>query len=340
MSIVLVAIAVVFICLLILTTSVVIQPSEYSQFELERRYRNGDAGVEQQRERMLAFDDLISLQRVIGALLLVISVIMLVVAAGWLIGIPLAVLLALQYGALARIGFIHTLGQKAYDKYESKILQLIKRYPKVMQVLRTLKTTTPEISLHSREELLDLVTRASGQVLSRDERALVTNGLLFVDRKVSEVMTPRSVIDTIKKGEILGPLVLDDLHKTGHNRFPVIDGDLDHVVGVLLLRDVLTLDTTRKHTAKVETAMDPRVYYIHESQSLEHALAAFLKTRHHLFVVVNEYRETVGILSLEDVIEALLGRKINDEFDTHDDLRVVAARNPRGNNSPPKSHDV
>jgi CBS domain containing-hemolysin-like protein len=86
--------------------------------------------------------------------------------------------------------------------------------------------------------------------------------------------------------------------------------------------------------------MDPKVYYIHEDQTLEHALAAFLKTHHHLFVVVNEYRETVGILCLEDVIEALLGRKIVDEFDAHDDLRAVAAHNPRSNNSSSKSHDV
>lgn len=340
MSIMLVAIVVIFICLLILVTAMTIRPSEYSQFELERRHRSGDAEIERQRERMLYFDDLVSLQRAVGALLLVVSVILLVVAAGWLIGILLAVVLALEYGAFARIGFVHRTAQNIYDKYEPAVIAFIKRYPKVLVVLRTLKTAPPDVSLHSREELLDLVSRASGQVLSHNERALVTNGLTFVDRKVSEVMTPRSVIDTIKKGEILGPLVLDDLHKTGHSRFPVIDGDLDHVVGVLLLRDVLTLDTSRKHTAKVETAMDPKVYYIHENQSLEHALAAFLKMRRHLFVVVNEYRETVGILCLEDVIEALLGRKINDEFDTHDDLRAVAARNPRSNNLPPKSHDV
>lgn len=78
--------------------------------------------------------------------------------------------------------------------------------------------------------------------------------------------------------------------------------------------------------------MDKKVFYIHQDQSLQQALAAFLRTRHHLFVVINEYRETVGLLSLEDVIEALLGRKINDEFDVYDDLRKVAEVNPQKNN--------
>jgi CBS domain containing-hemolysin-like protein len=86
--------------------------------------------------------------------------------------------------------------------------------------------------------------------------------------------------------------------------------------------------------------MKPRVLYIREDQTLQHALAAFLRTHHHLFIVVNEFRETVGLVTLEDVIEALLGRKIIDEFDAHDDLRAVALRNPRDNNEPEKGQDV
>ena len=80
--------------------------------------------------------------------------------------------------------------------------------------------------------------------------------------------------------------------------------------------------------------MEKRVFYIREDQTLQHALNAFIRTHHHLFVVVNEYRETVGVLSLEDVMEALLGHEIVDEFDAHDDLRKVAERNPRKNNQP------
>jgi CBS domain containing-hemolysin-like protein len=86
--------------------------------------------------------------------------------------------------------------------------------------------------------------------------------------------------------------------------------------------------------------MEKKVYYIHQDQTLDAALAAFLKTRHHLFVVVNGYRETAGLLCLEDVIEALLGRQIIDEFDLHDDLRAVAEREAKHNNRSPHGIDV
>ena len=86
--------------------------------------------------------------------------------------------------------------------------------------------------------------------------------------------------------------------------------------------------------------MEKRVFYINQEQTLDRALAAFIKTRHHLFVVVNGYRETAGILTLEDTIEALLGREIVDEFDVHDDLRVVAARSAKGNNDSPHGTNV
>jgi CBS domain containing-hemolysin-like protein len=200
---------------------------------------------------------------------------------------------------------------------------------------------TPEtninVRLSSREELHHLV-ETSGSLLSADEKALISHSLTFNDRAVKKIMTPRSVIDSISHKELLGPLVLDDLHKTGHSRFPVVDGDIDHVVGMLHIQDLLTLDTKRSTTAA--KAMEPRVFYVREDQTLKYALTAFLRTHHHLFVVVNEFRETVGLLSLEDVIEALIGRKIIDEFDAHDDLRAVAAHNPRGNNHPEKREDV
>jgi len=134
------------------------------------------------------------------------------------------------------------------------------------------------------------------------------------------------VVDTVPQHEILGPLVLDGLHKTGHSRFPVISSDIDHVVGILHLRDVLTIDSSKKHTARVDTAMSKKVLYIRQDHTLSQALSAFLRTHHHLFIVINEFSETVGILTLEDTLEALLGHKIVDEFDAHDDMRAVAAR--------------
>ena len=70
--------------------------------------------------------------------------------------------------------------------------------------------------------------------------------------------------------------------------------------------------------------MSPKVFFVHEELDLSHALNGFIKTKHHLFIVVNNFEEFVGILTIEDVLEQLLGRQIVDEFDAYENLREVA----------------
>jgi CBS domain containing-hemolysin-like protein len=338
MMLILLFLEIAVLCLLIIVTGVIPRTTQVSKFELERRKSNGDraAAAAMQREALLA--DVFSLQRVLSALLLVIFVLLSVVAFGWLLGVILSVIVALEYGKLARVGLWQRQAQKLYEKHEQQILHFVEKFAGVLGIMRnTLPQSDTGVRLSSREELHHLV-ETSGSLLSADEKSLISHSLVFDSRSVKEIMTPRGVIDSISHKELLGPLVLDDLHKTGHSRFPVVDGDIDHVVGMLHIQDLLTLDTKRSTT--VGKAMEPRVFYVHENQTLKHALTAFLRTHHHLFVVVNEFRETVGLVSLEDVIEALIGHKIVDEFDAHDDLRAVAAHNPRGNNHPEKREDV
>ena len=333
-----VIILVVVFALLLLAAGVRPLRTSLSQFELSRRQNVGDASAVAMARREKLLDDVISLQRTGVALLLVVAVMLSVAAFGWLIGTLVAVAIALEYGAIARLQPVQVRVQRLYERYETAILNFIERFPFAWRLLRGVSLEMSQrTKLDSREELEYLVTE-SGALLDGNERKLILHSLKFNDRTVSEVMIPKSMIDSIDKKELLGPLVLDDLHKTGHSRFPVIDKDIDHVVGILHIQDLLTISAKRSET--VEKTMMPRVFYIREDQTLQHALSAFLRTHHHLFVVVNEYRETVGLISLEDVIEALLGRKIVDEFDAHDDLRAVALRNPRGNNHTSTGKDV
>ncbi len=309
-----------------------------SQFELERRTRRGEKAAIATVRRETLLVDVVSLQRICMALLLIASVLLAVARYGWTLGTVIAVIIAIGYGSIARLAFIQKRSQKLYEKHESSILRLVERFPKLFALLRSMPAAnSADNRLESREELVHLVGE-SGQLLTANQKQLIMHSLTFDDQLVETIMTPRSVIDFVPKSELLGPLALDDLHKTGHSRFPVIDHDIDHIIGMLHIHDLLTL--TDKKSVTAGTAMEPRVYYIRSDQTLAHALAAFLRTHHHLFIVVNEFRETVGLLSLEDVIEAMIGRKIIDEFDAHDDLRTVAARNPRGNNHPDKREDV
>lgn len=328
----------VLVCLLIVL-GVHPQLSSHSKFELRRRAREGDSRAVILLKRHELLRDIFSLQRVLSALLLVLLSVIGVELFHWAVGLLISLIIALEAGAVARLSLLQKQSQRLYERYEPGILATIERWPLIFRTIRTVSPIPNDAyDIESKEELLAMV-EGSGEVLTRDEKQLIVNGLTFDKMQVSSVMTPKSMIDSVPADELLGPLTLDALHKTGHSRFPVIDGDIDHVVGMLYIQDLLTVGGKTK-THKAAVAMEKKVFYIREDQSLQQALAAFLRTRHHLFVVINEYRETVGLLSLEDVMEALLGRKINDEFDTHEDLRKVAERNPRGNNSPKAAETV
>ncbi len=321
-------------CTILLTlvtiASMLPRRSVLSLFELERRSTAGDETARLELQREVLLDDLLSIKKVLEALFLVFTVISAVAAFGSVFGVLISVGVALGYARLARVELVQSVASRILEQIEPGVLKFLEQHPQFGRVLRTagVAPNAPEIS--SREELEHLIEE-SGLILTTDEKKFLANGLHFNEKTVESIMTPRGVVETVKKADVLGPLMLDQLHKTGHSRFPVIDGTIDQVVGMLHIKDLLMLG--KKDTETAEKSMEKRVYYINQEQTLDHALAAFIKTRHHLFVVVNGYRETAGILTLEDVIEALLGREIVDEFDVHDDLRVVAARSAKDNNS-------
>jgi len=309
---------------------------DVSEFELQRRVEHADEQAVEVAALKQEVPLLESLRFVIVTLVGVLMVTTLVVGFGVVNGILLGVVGLVLAPIAQRLDFVCRFADRFAATVQPYALKAVQWLRPVLGWLRERQLAEREARVYSHEELLDVVAHSPG-VLSADQIARLKASLAFDDRRVSDVMTPASVIETVSVNDGLGPLVLDQLHKTGHSRFPVIQGDIHHVVGVLYMRDLVDLRAAKK---TVKDAMDPKVFYVHQDQDLEHALHAFLRTHHHLFIVVNDYRETVGLLSLEDVVEALIGKKIVDEFDRFDDLRAVAESNPRGNNQPKKFEDV
>src|SRR5690606_35080755 len=79
----------------------------------------------------------------------------------------------------------------------------------------------------------------------------------------------------------------------------------------------------------VKNLMESRIYYVHDESSLDEVLQAFIKTHHHMFLVVSDFEEVIGLITMEDVLEQVVGKPIIDEFDQYDDLRAVAAKAAR-----------
>jgi CBS domain containing-hemolysin-like protein len=310
-------------------------PSLVSQFELHRRSRaSKQAKLQHRREELLP--DVYGAIAAKSAFLLVAFIALSIVTFGWAVGLLIALAGTLLYPTVANWGPLSRLSGSIYRRHETRILDGVQKLKPFFNVIRAV--TIPHVEPHhrfdSKEELQRLIDQ-SGDVLSSNEKSLLVHGLAFSDQTIASIMTPKSVVKTINKSEFLGPLVLSEIHALGHSRLPVIDKDIDHVIGILHLNDLLSLGVRQSVTA--EKAMEPKVFYIRHDDTLEHALAAFIESRRHLFIVINELRETVGILTLEDVIEALIGRKIVDEDDNHEDLRTVALKNSVHNNSP-KDH--
>lgn len=324
--------AVVVFILLVFVAAMHPVRSSYTYAELKRRSKGSEKFL-LELDRYELYPALVTLLRSIRAVLLVTLTCLLIGAFGWFVGIVIAIVVAFSYAGIARIKLIRKAAGSIYSASEPGLLNFVDRFEKVFHAFREPSTSLRETprQVYSRDELAELIER-SKTVIGLNERLLLASALSFPDKRVNSIMTPRSVIDFIKQSEFLGPLVLNELHALGHSRLPVIAEDLDHVVGVLHLRDMLSLD--EKHSATAKEAMEKKVYYIRHDDTLEHALSAFLKTRHHLFMVINENRETVGLVTLEDVTEALIGRKIVDEDDIHADLRAVALQESKHTNKP------
>ena len=223
-----------------------IQPNvpSHSQFELQRRSKKGDKKADIYLRQQKFLCDIISLQRVLASLLLVILTVISVNLFHWIIGLMSSMIIALEIGAVARIRLWQKYSQQLYEKYELQILAIIERRQLLFSLIRSV---SPMVNgsrvVESKDELLEIVAHSS-RVFSANEKKLINSGLKFNDMKIEDVMTPRSMIEAVSADEFLGPLVLDDLHKKDHSRFPVIQGDIDHIVGMLRIQDLLTIDRT------------------------------------------------------------------------------------------------
>lgn len=175
-----------------------------------------------------------------------------------------------------------------------------------------------ELDAHSDEELKMLVAASARQgVLQESERVIVGNALDFADTVVRQVMVPRTEIVAVPEDLDLAGLVAM-ARQTRFSRFPVYREDLDHIVGVVHVKDLVGVD--RGSHAKAHDLMR-RVSAIPETLRLDQALAEFRRQRAGLAIVIDEFGGTAGLVTLEDVLEQLVG-EVRDEFELGEVQRI------------------
>jgi magnesium and cobalt transporter len=169
-----------------------------------------------------------------------------------------------------------------------------------------------------REQLIELLYSAHENDLLDDEAMQMIEGVLEVSQmQVREAMVPRPRMAVIEEN-MTPQEALPRMIEAGHSRFPVIGEDPEKIVGVLLAKDLLQFnDPNHQRQLRIRDVMRPATY-IPESKRLNVLLQEFRLNHNHMAIVLDEYGNIAGLITIEDVLEQIVGQ-IEDEYDTTED---------------------
>lgn len=180
----------------------------------------------------------------------------------------------------------------------------------------------------TKEELLEstLLSEDDG-VLGEKESDVIENILMLDQVKIKDILTPRSVVFAIDGSRSVKDIVDNEEEIFKYSRIPVYEGSIENVTGMVMTKrifryalkdDRVTLDSIKKD-----------IFKINENLPVAKALDLFIKKKEHMFLVLDGYDQTEGIVTLEDCVETILGVEIVDESDLHEDMREVARQKMR-----------
>mgnify|MGYP000011001646 CR=1 FL=1 len=171
-------------------------------------------------------------------------------------------------------------------------------------------------------QLVDLIrTAAKRHILDAEALAIVEGALSVSDMQARDIMLPRSQVVMVSK-DAPAEDTLKLITETAHSRFPVIDDDRDDVIGILLAKDLLSAVVAKgKFEFDLRELLRPAVF-IPESKRLNVLLREFRARRNHMAIVVDEYGGVAGIITIENVLEQIVG-EIEDEHDVDDDAPIL-----------------
>lgn len=175
----------------------------------------------------------------------------------------------------------------------------------------------------NREELVEVIHDAEmRELISEDTREMIKGVLEVSDLRVRDIMIPRAQIVAVQINNSVEEL-LSTIISSAHSRFPVVNEDKDHIEGILLAKDLLPYAFNNSETPfALEKVLRPAVV-VPESKRVDVLLKEFRSQRYHMAIVVDEYGGVSGLVTIEDILEEIVG-DIEDEFDhdTNDETEI------------------
>ena len=203
-------------------------------------------------------------------------------------------------------------------------------YPIILMTLfvtNRIKKDDENMSL-TKAELIESTLMSEGEGLLDEQESDVIENILLLDRiKVHEILTPRTVVFGLDGNRTIKDIVESEEEIFKFSRVPVYDGDIENITGMVMtkkiFKEALTDDSvTLKSIQKV-------IFKVNENIPVSMALDLFIKKKEHMFLVLDSYDQTEGIVTLEDCVETILGVEIVDESDSDADMREVAKHKMR-----------
>lgn len=171
------------------------------------------------------------------------------------------------------------------------------------------------------EEIYDFIEASEEEGLVNEEESEMLRSIFSLRTTiVREVMVPRTEMACVTVEATVREL-LDTIIDCGHSRIPVYEQTIDNVIGLLYAKDLLKYWGNPENTVSVRSIMRPP-YFIPESKNLEELLQEFKRKRIHLAIVIDEYGGTSGLITIEDLLEQIVG-DIQDEYDSEESLLFV-----------------
>ena len=171
------------------------------------------------------------------------------------------------------------------------------------------------------KSLLELLRNAEqDRVLDADALSIIEGALQVSSMQVRDIMIPRSQVVTVA-ANLPAKDIIELVIEASHSRFPVVGDNVDNVMGILLAKDLLPLSLgNSKEKFDIKDVVRPATF-VPESKRLNVLLKEFRETRHHMAIVIDEYGSVSGAVTIEDVLEQIVG-EIEDEYDVDDESYI------------------
>ena len=163
----------------------------------------------------------------------------------------------------------------------------------------------PKYTPHTLEEFIAVLQRTPKTILSTKDRDRIAAIMSFDDRQVTDLMIPKDQMVFVRNTDILGPLVLDKLYKSGFTNFPVVDSK-DQVLGIIHTEALNALEI--KKTDRATKYMDQTVHHLRPTDTLKHAVAEIERTNSYYFLVLDDTDSLVGFFTIQLLLDYLLGK--------------------------------